>query len=646
MENEQDQDAKNGGNVTRERKVGEASPLAEILLQLTATLTQVRSTQRAETDVTYATRRFFRAYDRKMDGATPDRLPGYLTRHPEEPPPTMPDPYANTQRKTNGWTAPYKLAQHASARAVQTTPPPLHAWRPTPGPAFRQPGVLKQVHPDGKTYPVQYFSRSLRSHERNYSSSELECLAIVESVDKFRVCLMDRKFTIFSDHHALQWLKTIKNPSGRLFRWRLRLSRYEYEVRYIKGAQQYEADLLSRNPFCGFLDAFLIKNHQPFPSGNSSLTIDHNGLHTVSRKGVTKIIIPKTLTNKLLQSVHTQYNHPGISQKTRLISTQYYWQGMSKDITQKVKTCPTCQLTNRPLGPTYGELGQPPEAKGPFDLLSLDIIAGNNPQANGLCERLTATLTGKLRLLHLENPKIAWTKLVKRITSIYNNTPHSVTGFPPIYLMFGVLPPELSDHTTPYPDIDKLGRSRTRELKTSTYETKTFMTNDTNNHTSRSATCLPICTTGILEEYKERCRKCRAGDVKGIGTEHDITYVRYFPRRRLRHQWCDERRMWMAELNGIVFTDESRFCLQLHGGQIRVWRHRGERMLNNCVMHRQTGPAPRIMVWGGIGYHSCTPLVRIAGTLNSQCYISEVLEPVFIPYLQGLPTAIFQQENA
>ncbi|UYV65930.1 K02A2.6-like [Cordylochernes scorpioides] len=238
-------------------------------------------------------------------------------------------------------------------------------------------GILKQVHPDGNVYPVQYFSRTLRPHKKNYSISELECLAIVESVEKFRIYLMGRKFTIFSDHHALQWLKTIKNPSGRLFRWSLRLSSYEYEVRYIKGKLQYEADLLSRNPFCGFLDATLIKTHQPPPSKESSLNIDHNGLHTVSRKGVTKIIIPKPLIQQLLQT------------------------------------------------------------------------------ANGLCERLNATLTGKLRLLHLENPKIAWTKLVKRVTIIYNKTPHSTTGFPPIYLMFGILPPELSDHSTPYPDIDK-----------------------------------------------------------------------------------------------------------------------------------------------------------------------------------------------
>ncbi|UYV70886.1 K02A2.6-like [Cordylochernes scorpioides] len=420
MENEQDQDAKNGGNVTRKRKkaigVGETRrTLAEKILQLTAALTQARSTQRTETDLPpsdgiYAARQFFQAYDRKMDGAL-----SYLTRHHEKPPPTMPDPYISTPRKTGVWTASYKPAQHASARAVRTAPHPPHAQHPTPGqdardtPAFRQPdsviqqdsshkkhtrdhtsshnshtrkhrnkrdtrtkrrqkhhsntctttastttpftrnietihaiqqthnrktlrsflsavnaykkfipdyarlrtplnnllkkdvtwvwddkckkaftslkesltthptlhlyqeglqcqvschastlsipGILKQVHPDGKTYPVQYFNRSLRSHERNYSSSELECLAIVESVDKFRVCLMDRKFTIFSDHHAMQWLKTIKNPAGRLIRWRLRLSRYEYEVRYIKGVKQYETDIITRNPFCGFLDA-------------------------------------------------------------------------------------------------------------------------------------------------------------------------------------------------------------------------------------------------------------------------------------------------------------------------------------------------------------------------------------------------------
>ncbi|GFV44091.1 transposable element Tcb1 transposase [Trichonephila clavipes] len=68
--------------------------------------------------------------------------------------------------------------------------------------------------------------------------------------------------------------------------------------------------------------------------------------------------------------------------------------------------------------------------------------------------------------------------------------------------------------------------------------------------------------------------------------------------------------MWVAERNEVVFTDKSRICLQHHDGRIRVWRHRGERMLNGCVTHRHTGPAPGIMSalhLRGVGA-SCPPL--------------------------------------
>ncbi|GFX05324.1 transposable element Tcb1 transposase [Trichonephila clavipes] len=65
--------------------------------------------------------------------------------------------------------------------------------------------------------------------------------------------------------------------------------------------------------------------------------------------------------------------------------------------------------------------------------------------------------------------------------------------------------------------------------------------------------------------------------------------------RRLRRQWCDERRMWAAEWNEVVFNDESRICLQHQDGRIRVWMHRGERMLNSCVMHHYSGPSSAFM---------------------------------------------------
>ncbi|GFT78412.1 transposable element Tcb1 transposase [Trichonephila clavipes] len=66
--------------------------------------------------------------------------------------------------------------------------------------------------------------------------------------------------------------------------------------------------------------------------------------------------------------------------------------------------------------------------------------------------------------------------------------------------------------------------------------------------------------------------------------------------KRLCHKWCDERRIWVAEWNEVVFIDESRICVQHHDRRIRVRRHRGERMPNRCVMHHHTGPAPGIMI--------------------------------------------------
>ncbi|GFV90342.1 transposable element Tc1 transposase [Trichonephila clavipes] len=49
--------------------------------------------------------------------------------------------------------------------------------------------------------------------------------------------------------------------------------------------------------------------------------------------------------------------------------------------------------------------------------------------------------------------------------------------------------------------------------------------------------------------------------------------------RRLCCQWCDERKTLVAEWNEVVFTDESRICLQHPDGGIRVWRHRE----NGCL---------------------------------------------------------------
>lgn len=106
-------------------------------------------------------------------------------------------------------------------------------------------GVLSQII-DGKDLPVAYYSRTLNKAEQNYSTSEKELLAIVNSVEKYRPYLYGRTFTIFTDHKALQWLFNCKNPSSKLVRWRLRLNEYQYVIKYKPGRINSNADGLSR----------------------------------------------------------------------------------------------------------------------------------------------------------------------------------------------------------------------------------------------------------------------------------------------------------------------------------------------------------------------------------------------------------------
>lgn len=108
-------------------------------------------------------------------------------------------------------------------------------------------GVLSQG-PIGKDLPISYTSRLLNNAEQNYSTIEKELLAIVYCVNHFRPYLYGRKFVLITDHKPLVWLHSVKDPTSRLVRWRLKLQEYEYEVIYKAGKINTNADALSRNP--------------------------------------------------------------------------------------------------------------------------------------------------------------------------------------------------------------------------------------------------------------------------------------------------------------------------------------------------------------------------------------------------------------
>jgi hypothetical protein len=107
--------------------------------------------------------------------------------------------------------------------------------------------VLSQDQESGDQ-PVAYASKVNSPTASNYSISELECLAVMWAVRLFRPHLYGRRFTIVTDHIALKWLMTAREPAGRLHRWALTLQEYDFDIQYRPGKENHVADALSRGP--------------------------------------------------------------------------------------------------------------------------------------------------------------------------------------------------------------------------------------------------------------------------------------------------------------------------------------------------------------------------------------------------------------
>ena len=84
--------------------------------------------------------------------------------------------------------------------------------------------------------------------QTKYSATRRELLAIVPFTRHFRHYMLGRRFTIVTDHRALQWLHIFKDPDGMTARWLEKIASFDYTVRHRPGTSIGPADDLSRVP--------------------------------------------------------------------------------------------------------------------------------------------------------------------------------------------------------------------------------------------------------------------------------------------------------------------------------------------------------------------------------------------------------------
>jgi transposase InsO family protein len=111
-------------------------------------------------------------------------------------------------------------------------------------------GCLYQLGPDetGKIIerPIEFISKSLSKQQVRWSTTDKEAFAIYYCLSKLQNKLLDRKFTLQTDHASLVFINDA--PSKRVMRWKLSIQEFDFDIRHIPGELNKAADSLSRIP--------------------------------------------------------------------------------------------------------------------------------------------------------------------------------------------------------------------------------------------------------------------------------------------------------------------------------------------------------------------------------------------------------------
>ena len=255
---------------------------------------------------------------------------------------------------------------------------------------------------DGPWRPVAFLSKSLNETERNYEIHNKEMLAIIRGLEAWRHLLegAQSKFEIWTDHKNLEYFMKAQKLNRRQARWALYLSQFDFTLKHVARTKMGKANGLSRrldwkievdkdNSNQVFIkDNWIRSMYEVVVEGPEVELVEKikkvrskdeevvRVVEEMKRAGVKelrenkwkiegdlvlkekKVYIPKDeeLRVEIIRLHHDilAAGHGGRWKTVELVTRNYWWPGVTRDVGKYVEGCDLCQRmknrTEEPVG--------------------------------------------------------------------------------------------------------------------------------------------------------------------------------------------------------------------------------------------------------------------------------------------------------
>ena len=248
--------------------------------------------------------------------------------------------------------------------------------------------MLLQRQPDDVFQPVSCFSQRTTPAKAKYHSFELECLAVVYALKRYKIYLMGLKFRIVTDCDSFRLTLSKQEINPRISRWAMLLQNFDYEVQHRPGTRMSHVDALSRchavlviesNTFeqtlalCQNRDEEIEKIRDELEKRDLPFYELRNGL--VYRKDRSKKLlfyVPRLMETNVIRVYHDDLGHLGADKVINNLGKLYWFPQMHDKIKEHIQNCFKCIEFSPISGKREGFLHSIPKGNLPFRTIHID----------------------------------------------------------------------------------------------------------------------------------------------------------------------------------------------------------------------------------------------------------------------------------